>query len=128
MIDIILADLILVFHFLFIIFVVGGQLLIIFGLVFKWPWVRNYWFRILHLAAIWFVVVQAWVGEICPLTSWENTLRARAGEATYAGGFIQHWLHKVIFFQAEPWVFGLVYTLFGLLVLLTWVYGKPIRR
>ena len=124
----ILADAILVFHVLYIAFVVGGQLLIVVGLMFKWSWVRNFWFRILHLAAIWIVVLQAWVGVICPLTDWENALRAKAGQTTYTGGFIQYWLHKLIFFEAEPWVFGVVYTAFGTLVLLTWFYGAPTRR
>lgn len=124
----VLADAILVFHVIYIAFVVGGQLLIVIGLMLKWTWVRNFWFRILHLSAIWIVVLQAWVGVICPLTDWENALRAKAGETTYTGGFIQYWLHKLIFFEAEPWVFGVVYTVFGTLVLLTWFYGAPTRR
>jgi hypothetical protein len=124
----VLADAILVFHVLYIAFVVGGQLLIVIGLLLKWTWVRNFWFRILHLAAIWVVVLQAWVGVICPLTDWENALRVKAGQTTYTGGFIQYWLHKLIFFEADPWVFGLVYTVFGTLVLLTWFYGPPQRR
>ena len=123
----VLADSILVFHVLYIAFVVGGQLLIVIGLMLKWSWVRNFWFRVLHLAAIWIVVLQAWVGVICPLTNWENALRAKAGETIYAGGFIQYWLHRLIFFEAEPWVFGVVYTVFGTLVLLTWFYGAPKR-
>lgn len=124
----VLADAILVFHVIYIAFVIGGQLLIVIGLMLKWRWVRNFWFRILHLAAIWVVVFQAWVGVICPLTDWENALRAKAGETTYTGGFIQYWLHRLIFFEAEPWVFGLVYTVFGTLVLLTWFYGPPRRK
>ena len=71
------------------------------------------------------VVVQAWLGVVCPLTIWENDLRRLGGGATYEGTFVQHWLHKVVFFNAEPWVFTLAYTAFGLAVLGTWVLGPP---
>ena len=81
--------------------------MIIAGLVRGWRWVRNPWFRFIHLGAIGIVVIQAWLNVICPLTIWENNLREKAGEATYAGSFIQHWLHKLIFYQAEAWVFTL---------------------
>ncbi|MGI9303706.1 MAG: DUF2784 domain-containing protein [Gammaproteobacteria bacterium] len=122
-----LADFILVVHALFVAFVVIGLLLIVAGLLLNWPWVRNWWFRVAHLAAIGVVVAQAWLGVICPLTIWENALRRRGGEEAYADSFIQHWLHKVIFYQAEPWVFTLAYSLFGALVVATWVWGPPRR-
>ena len=121
----VLADIILVVHFLFILFVVAGLLLIVLGLIRKWRWVRNFWFRLAHLISIGIVVAQAWSGIVCPLTIWENDLRRMGTGITYEGSFIQYWLHKVIFFQADMWVFTLVYSIFGLLVLATWVFGKP---
>ena len=122
------ADTILVFHVLFIGFVIIGLLLILPGLALKWHWVRNFYFRVIHLAAIVIVVFQSWVGVICPLTIWENQLRLKAGQETDGGAFIQHWLHQLIFFQAEPWVFALAYTLFGGLVGLVWWLGPPHKR
>ena len=62
------ADLILVLHTLFVAFVVLSLPAILLGGVLAWPWVRNRCFRLLHLAAIAFVVVQSWLGMICPLT------------------------------------------------------------
>ena len=103
------ADGLLIIHALFIAFVVFGLIFIIAGLVRGWRWTRNPWFRFIHLGAIGIVVIQAWLNIICPLTIWENSLRDKAGEATYAGSFIQHWLHKLIFYQAEAWVFTLLY-------------------
>ena len=119
------ADGLLIVHALFIAFVVLGLVLIIAGLVRGWRWVRNPWFRFIHLGAIGIVVLQSWLDIICPLTIWENNLRKMAGEATYAGSFIQHWLHKLIFYQAETWVFTLTYTAFAALVLLAWYLVPP---
>ena len=119
------ADTLLIIHALFIAFVVFGLILIIAGLAKGWRWVRNPWFRFIHLGAIGIVVIQAWLNVICPLTVWENSLREKAGEATYAGSFIRHWLHKLIFYQAEAWVFTLSYTVFGTLVVLAWYLAPP---
>ncbi len=119
-----LADAILVMHFAFVVFVVVGFLAILIGLLARWSWVHNRIFRITHLAAIGLVVVQAWFGQLCPLTIWENALRQRAGQSGYSESFVQHWLHKLLFFQAEPWVFATIYTVFGVLVILAWILGK----
>ena len=119
------ADGLLIIHTLFIAFVVFGLVFIIAGLAWQWRWVRNPWFRFMHLGAIGIVVVQSWLGVVCPLTTWENNLRVRAGDVAYAGSFIQHWLHKLIFYQAEAWVFTLVYTAFAALVVLAWYLAPP---
>jgi multisubunit Na+/H+ antiporter MnhB subunit len=119
-----LADAILLIHFVFVAFVVLGFALILSGLALGWRWVRNPAFRICHLLAIGVVVLQSWLGWLCPLTLWEGQLRSRAGEAHYAGSFIQHWLHQLLFFQAQPWVFTTIYTLFGAAVLATWLLGR----
>ena len=119
------ADGLLIVHALFIAFVVFGLVLIITGLVREWRWVRNPWFRFIHLGAIGIVVLQSWLNIICPLTIWENNLRQLAGQAGYSGSFIQHWLHKLIFYQAEAWVFTLTYTAFAALVVLAWYLVPP---
>ena len=119
------ADGLLILHALFIAFVVFGLIFILTGLVRGWHWIRNIWFRLAHLGAIGIVVAQSWLGVICPLTIWENNLREKAGEATYAGSFIQHWLHKLIYYQAEAWVFTLAYTAFAALVILAWYLAPP---
>jgi len=121
------ADAVLVLHALFVAFVVIGQVLILIGLARRWGWVRDLRFRIAHLAAIVVVVLQAWVGVLCPLTLLENAFRRRAGELPYSDSFIGYWLHRAIFYDAEPWVFTLVYTAFGGVVALTWFWGRPVR-
>ncbi|MCX5906986.1 MAG: DUF2784 domain-containing protein, partial [Deltaproteobacteria bacterium] len=120
-----MADIILIIHAMFIGFVVQGLVLIFVGGFFGWAWVRNLWFRIGHLLAIGFVVTEAWWGQDCPLTIWENSLRKAGGGVTYSGTFIQYWLQRLIFYDFPPWVFTAAYTAFCFLVLLAWIWMPP---
>lgn len=119
------ADLLLILHVLFVLFVVGGLLAIYLGDYLHWHWVRSLAFRIMHLLSIGVVVLQSWLGMICPLTIWEMNLRVSAGASAYTGSFIQYWLHKLIYFSAPEWVFVVLYTGFGALVLLSWYVVRP---
>lgn len=123
-----LADTILIIHVLFVVFVVLGLFAVYAGYFLKWHWVRNKAFRITHLCAIGYVVVQAWLGAVCPLTTWEMALRAEAGSATYSSSFVQYWLQSLLYYTAPEWVFMLVYTLFGGLVLASWWVVRPAPR
>ena len=120
-----LADILLVLHASFVVFVVSGLVLIIAGKAFSWAWVRNRWFRIVHLGCIGIVVVQSWFGIICPLTTLEMALRTKGGGAAYEGTFISHWLGEFLYYEAPAWVFLLVYTVFGMLVVFTWFRVPP---
>ncbi len=120
-----LADLILLLHVGFVVFVVIGLVLIFIGGWRSWSWVRRPLFRIAHLGAIGVVVAQAWMGQECPLTTLEMWLRGLAGDATYPGSFIAYWLETLLYYQAPPIVFTLAYSGFGLLVLLSWWWVRP---
>jgi hypothetical protein len=122
------ADAVLLLHVLFVVFVVAGLLLILAGKLLSWDWVRNWWFRVVHLAAIGVVVLQAWLGVICPLTKLEMYLRGKAGEATYAGSFVSHWLEAILYYRAPAWVFAVCYTAFAIVVALSWAWVRPHRR
>lgn len=122
------ADLILVTHALFVAFVVLGLIAMPVGKYFRWRWARNLRFRLIHLAAIGFVIGESWLGIICPLTEWENRAREAAGGEAYSGSFIQHWLHEILFYDFAPWVFTVAYTVFGILVLAAWVLVPPERH
>ena len=64
-------------------------------------------------------------GDCLPAYDWENRLRQAAGQTTYSGGFIARLLHDAMFFEAEPWVFTVGYSLFGLAVLATFALAPP---
>ena len=119
------ADVVLLLHFAIVVFVVGGLVLIIVGNMRGWHWVNALWFRLAHLGAIGAVVAESWLGITCPLTILEIWLRSKAGGKVYTVSFIEHWLQRLIFFDAPPWAFVLGYSLFGLLVLVTWWYFPP---
>lgn len=119
------ADAVLLLHVLFVVFVVAGLILILAGGLAGWRWVRNPGFRIAHLVAIGIVVLQAWLGVICPLTTIEMALRSRAGDAVYSGAFIAHWLEAILYYDAPAWVFAVCYTAFGLLVVGSWFWVRP---
>ncbi len=87
MIERVAADLILLVHFSFILFVVLGGFL-----VFKWGNVGYF-----HIpCALWSVLI-TFGGWICPLTPLENHFRRLAGEAGYAGGFVDHYVTPLIY-------------------------------
>lgn len=119
------ADAILLLHVLFVAFVTFGFVLILIGKVLSWAWILNPWFRSAHLAAIGVVAVQSWFGVICPLTTWEMSLRSRAGDAVYSVSFISHWLETLLYYQAPAWVFALCYSAFGLAVVACWFWVRP---
>lgn len=115
------ADLVLLLHLVFVLFVMTGGFLLL-----KWP--RLAW---LHLpAAIWGAVVE-YTGWICPLTPIENTLRAMAGQSTHASDFIGRYLLPLMYPE------GLtrnIQILLGTLVVLVnvtiywWVFGQPSKQ
>ena len=119
------ADAIGITHALVVLFVVGGQALILAGWGLGWGWTRNPPFRVLHLAAIAVVIVQQWLGDVCPLTAWESALRRRAGAEGYETGFIADWIGRLLFYSAPGWVFTAVYTAFAALVALTFWFHPP---
>lgn len=83
----VLADLVLILHFAFIVFVLAGGLLAL-----RWRWAPA-----AHLpAAFWGAAIAA-AGQTCPLTPLENALRRAAGAEGYPGGFVEHYLVAVIY-------------------------------
>ena len=123
-----LADAILLLHVAIVLFVVGGQALILLGGWRRWTWVRSLRLRLAHAALVVFIALQAWLGQLCPLTVWEQSLRRSAGQDNYDAGFIEYWLGRLLYVQAPWWVFVLAYSGFALLVLASWRWVPPRRR
>ena len=109
------ADALLVLHFAIVVFIGGGLILTWVGAALGWRWVRNPWFRYLHLAAIAFVALEALVGMVCPLTLWEDALRGGAR----ADSFIGHWVRRLLYYRAPEWVFTTLYVAWAAATLIT---------
>jgi hypothetical protein len=119
-----LADIVLVVHFAFVLFVVGGLAAVWIGAAAGWRWVRNFWFRVAHLAAIAYVAGEALLGIWCPLTVWEDALRGAHSEKS----FIARWVHRVMFYDFPEWVFTAAYVLFALVVAASWWIVRPTQK
>ena len=122
-----LADAILVVHVGIVAFVILGALAIFIGRT-RWRWVRGFRWRLAHVLLMAFIAFQAWLGALCPLTVWEQALRRRAGQSTYDASFIEHWLSRLIFFDAPWWSFVAAYSAFAALVIAAWFLVPPRRH
>ena len=123
-----LADAVVVAHFLYVLFAVGGEVLVLAGGLLRWRWVRNLPFRIAHLAAVALVAAEALLGVICPLTEWEFRLRELAGQHVERQlSFIARLVRAVIFYDFPPWVFTAAYVGFAFLVAGSFLLFAPRR-
>jgi hypothetical protein len=118
--------LLLLIHVAYVAFVVFGLGVVWLGAWRGWAFVRNFWFRVAHLAAIGVVAAESMVGLVCPLTTWEDRLRRMAGgEERYEGSFLQHWLHRVLYLDLHEHVFTVIYLIFLFAVAATFWLVPP---
>lgn len=117
------ADALLVVHFAIVVFIAGGLILTWIGAALHWAWVRNRWFRYLHLGAIAFVALEALVGMTCPLTEWEDALRGGARPESFVG----RWVQQLLYYRAPEWVFTALYLAWAAATLLTLRLVPPAR-
>lgn len=122
------ADLIAAVHLSILGFVVLGELIIVAGWLCGWQWARNFWFRLAHLVIIGVVVYEAMYDIMCPLTVWEDKLRALAGgesnDQTFVGRIVNEILVREGFDFNDP-ILQNSYYYFGGLVALTLILVPP---
>lgn len=92
-----MADWIALLHGAFALFLLGGTVLIVSGLILGWRWVREQRFRTLHLAAVLFVALRAVVGLPCPLTVLENHFRSATSDTA-----LVRWAHVATLRDQDP--------------------------
>ena len=122
-----LSRVILVLHFAFVLGVILPIPLILIGAWRRWKWIRNLKLRIIHLAMIGIVTLEALIGIFCPLTVWEQALRRSAGEESYEGSFVGYWLSRILYYDFEPWIFTLAYCILSALILALYFFIPPTR-
>ena len=123
-----IADFILIIHFGIVLFIVAGLALIWIGFAMKWQWVRRWWFRAMHLAAMVFITIQSLADKLCPLTVWEQALRMRAGQQGYTESFLQYWVHRLLYYELPGWIFTTVYCAVLGLMIVAWFIVRPERN
>ena len=116
-----IADFILLLHVMVVVFNVGGLLAILIGAPLRWAWVRNRSFRITHVAMMSIVSGEALLGLSCPLTVLEDWLRGVSGQQS----FVQRWAGTVIYWDAPPEVFTVLYLFVTILIAVAWKIVPP---
>ncbi len=117
----IIADFILMIHFLLVAFVTLGFFLIPIGCKLQWIYVRNKKLRAIHFVLISIVTTESLIGITCPLTIIEQMLR----NATYSKTFINYWLSKIIYWDISSLFFIAVYSLCFFWTVLLWKIFPP---
>jgi len=120
MLPLLLADLLVLLHLTFVLFVVFGAILVRY----------RRWVMWVHLpAALWGAFISA-IGGVCPLTPWENHFRQLAGQSGYQGGFIEHYIIPVLYPSALTLDLQRAEAVFVVIVnagLYLWVWKKGLR-
>ena len=123
-----LADIAVLIHFLFILFLLGGLVLILLGLWRRWSIARSLRFRLLHLCGFLLVVGIEIAGYLCPLTYLENWLRQKQDPMTvYFGSFVAHYLEELIYLEVPLELIVLPTMLFALFTLVLFFIAPPKR-
>lgn len=123
----ILADLIVVMHFAWVLFMLIGFILTLFG--FFWKGFFDRWlFRTLHLFGIGYVSILSITGKYCPLTIWENTLRQKYDSSlTYPASFMIHYVEKLVYPNINPLII-LIPTIFIALFSILFFILRPPKK
>jgi len=126
--DELFADLLMLAHAVYSLFVLLGLMLILIGMILGWRWNRNRYFRILHLAATVFLMARVWIGLACPFSAAENVLRSRISVPCPLGGAFHDVLHYCAFRATKPGYFAGCATLFGILALAAFALSRAPRE
>lgn len=128
MLNLFLADVIAIIHLGYVVFVILGFILIVLGIIFKWKWIRNLWFRIAHLLAIVGVALEALMGINCPLTILEFRLRYASDLSDKKISFVGNIIDSILFYNAPMWLFTIIYSSFAVVAVITFIMAPPTRK
>ena len=118
-----LGQAVLAAHLLVIAFNVFGLVVIPLGGWLGWRWVRVRWWRLLHLASLAVVALQAALGRACFLTIWQDDLT----DGGRADPLIMRWVNRLIYWPLPIWVFTAAYLAVFAYVLALWWWVRPGR-
>ena len=120
-----LANLIVVIHIAYVVYVVGGLVAILIGAWRGRTWIRNPWFRVTHLLAILIVVFEIFLKLNCPLTTWENRARAAGQQPVDGSAFMDRLLSFILVGNAPGWFIDALYYVFAVAIVATFFLVPP---
>jgi hypothetical protein len=101
----IFADLVVIMHFLWILFILFGFCITVYWVILKRKYLDMLIFRVVHLCGILYVGLLTILGKYCPLTVFEYNLKQKYNSsATYSGSFIVDWIEKLVYPEVNPLV------------------------
>ena len=121
---ILIADIVLFFHFCIVVFITFGFVLIPIGYNFNWIWIKNKKLRLLHFGMMIFVTFETILGLSCPLTVLENNLRGINENQL----FLSRLIIEVIYWDFSSEFFLILYCLCLGWTFLIWKKYPPIEK
>ena len=116
-----IADIVLILHFGFVIFITSGFFMIPIGYRLNWKWITNRKLRLFHFGMMAFVTLETLLGINCPLTVIENSIRDVNQDIL----FVSYWIRQLIYWDVPKVVFLILYNLFLVWTLLLWKLCPP---
>ena len=121
---ILIADIVLFFHFCIVVFITFGFVLIPIGYNFNWIWIKNKKLRLIHFGMMILVTFETILGLSCPLTVLENNLRGINENQL----FLSRWITEVIYWDFPSEFFLIIYCLCLGWTFLIWKKYPPIEK
>ena len=119
--NVLFSEIVLLFHFCIFLFIILSFFFIPFGYYQKWEWVKNKYYRLIHLVLMGFIFVETILGFMCPLTVLENFLRNNIG-INYK---ITQIIHQIMYWDLPTYQFIILYLLSLLYIIFLWIFFKP---
>ena len=119
--NILFSEIVLLFHFCIFLFVILSFFLIPFGYYQKWEWVKNKYYRLIHLVLMGIIFIETILGFMCPLTILENFLR----NDIEINNKITQIIHQVMYWNLTTYQFTILYLLSLLYLIFLWFFFKP---
>ena len=119
--NIILSEIVLLFHFSIFLFIIISFILIPLGYQKKWKWVKNKYYRLIHLVLMGIIFIETILGFMCPLTTLENFLR----NDIEINNKITQIIHQIMYWDLPSYQFIILYLLSLLYLIFLWLFFKP---
>ena len=122
--NIIFSEIVLLLHFSIFLFMVFSFILIPFGYFQKWEWVKNIYFRSIHLILMGIISIETILGFMCPLTILENFLRADKK----IDNIFSKIIHQIMYWDFTNYQFIILYLLSLSYFIFLWFYFRPSQK